>query len=142
MVRQAANTQPSRGMQLCEMFNMHRELIAKGRATKGNIFYDPDVDSSMEMYNVQRSVEVGEISCRQYGLEPHEYAPVVNALRKKWLDYMMKQAFVGQRLHMRLDGGVECYCIVVKFPVISSSGFFVRKLLKLPYMQLNLSVVQ
>ncbi|KAF9614787.1 hypothetical protein IFM89_020641 [Coptis chinensis] len=70
----------------------------------------------------------------EYGLEPHEYAPVVNALRKDphaWLDFMMKQAFVGQQLHMRLDGGVECYCIVVKLPVISSSRFFVRKLLKL-----------
>ncbi|KAF9594297.1 hypothetical protein IFM89_029438, partial [Coptis chinensis] len=55
-VREPANTQPSRGMQLCKMFNMHRELIAKGRATKGNIFYDPDVDSSMEMYNVQVSL--------------------------------------------------------------------------------------
>ncbi|KAF9596780.1 hypothetical protein IFM89_013327 [Coptis chinensis] len=53
----------------------------------------------------------------EYGLEPHKYAPVVNALQKNphaWLDFMMKQAFVGQRLHMRLDGGVECYCIVVK----------------------------
>ncbi|KAF9625239.1 hypothetical protein IFM89_020825, partial [Coptis chinensis] len=38
------------------------------------------------------AAEVGEI-LSEYGLEPHEYAPVVNALRKKpqaWLDFMMK----------------------------------------------------
>lgn len=29
----------------------------------------------------------------QYGIEPHEYSPVVNALRKNpqaWLDFMMR----------------------------------------------------
>ncbi|XP_054825462.1 vacuolar iron transporter 1 [Prosopis cineraria] len=38
------------------------------------------------------AAEVAEILA-QYGIEPHEYAPVVNALRKKpqaWLDFMMK----------------------------------------------------
>ncbi|KAI9168677.1 hypothetical protein LWI28_000304 [Acer negundo] len=38
------------------------------------------------------AAEVSEILA-QYGIEPHEYAPVVNALRKKpraWLDFMMK----------------------------------------------------
>ncbi|KAL3731272.1 hypothetical protein ACJRO7_028190 [Eucalyptus globulus] len=38
------------------------------------------------------AAEVAEILAR-YGIEPHEYGPVVNALRKKpqaWLDFMMK----------------------------------------------------
>ncbi|XP_030553765.1 vacuolar iron transporter 1-like [Rhodamnia argentea] len=38
------------------------------------------------------AAEVAEILA-QYGLEPHEYRPVVNALRKKpqaWLEFMMK----------------------------------------------------
>ncbi|XP_043703608.1 vacuolar iron transporter 1 [Telopea speciosissima] len=38
------------------------------------------------------AAEVAEI-LSQYGLEPHEYGPVVNALRKKpqaWLEFMMK----------------------------------------------------
>ncbi|KAJ4960368.1 hypothetical protein NE237_020278 [Protea cynaroides] len=38
------------------------------------------------------AAEVAEI-LSQYGLEPHEYEPVVNALRKKpqaWLEFMMK----------------------------------------------------
>ncbi|XP_022941920.1 vacuolar iron transporter 1 [Cucurbita moschata] len=38
------------------------------------------------------AAEVAEILAR-YGIEPHEYAPVVNALRKRpqaWLDFMMK----------------------------------------------------
>ncbi|KAF3432088.1 hypothetical protein FNV43_RR26827 [Rhamnella rubrinervis] len=38
------------------------------------------------------AAEVAEILA-QYGIEPHEYAPVVNALRKNpqaWLDFMMK----------------------------------------------------
>ncbi|KNA10933.1 hypothetical protein SOVF_139740 [Spinacia oleracea] len=38
------------------------------------------------------AAEVAEILA-QYGIEPHEYAPVVNALRRKpqaWLDFMMK----------------------------------------------------
>ncbi|THU60832.1 hypothetical protein C4D60_Mb07t16900 [Musa balbisiana] len=38
------------------------------------------------------AAEIGEILA-QYGLEPHEYSPVVNALRNNpqaWLDFMMK----------------------------------------------------
>ncbi|XP_021637276.2 vacuolar iron transporter 1 [Hevea brasiliensis] len=38
------------------------------------------------------AAEVAEILA-EYGIEPHEYGPVVNALRKKpqaWLDFMMK----------------------------------------------------
>ncbi|KAH7510501.1 vacuolar iron transporter 1 [Ziziphus jujuba] len=38
------------------------------------------------------AAEVAEVLA-QYGIEPHEYAPVVNALRKRpqaWLDFMMK----------------------------------------------------
>ncbi|XP_023876600.1 vacuolar iron transporter 1 [Quercus suber] len=38
------------------------------------------------------AAEVAEVLA-QYGIEPHEYTPVVNALRKKpqaWLDFMMK----------------------------------------------------
>ncbi|KAB2047200.1 hypothetical protein ERO13_A13G027600v2 [Gossypium hirsutum] len=38
------------------------------------------------------AAEVAEILA-EYGVEPHEYAPVVNALRKRpqaWLDFMMK----------------------------------------------------
>ncbi|XP_059448824.1 vacuolar iron transporter 1-like [Corylus avellana] len=38
------------------------------------------------------AAEVAEILA-QYGIEPHEYGPVVNALRKKpqaWVDFMMK----------------------------------------------------
>ncbi|WVZ24710.1 hypothetical protein V8G54_003254 [Vigna mungo] len=38
------------------------------------------------------AAEVGEILA-EYGIEAHEYAPVVNALRKNpqaWLDFMMK----------------------------------------------------
>lgn len=38
------------------------------------------------------AAEVAEILA-QYGLEPPEYGPVVNALRKKpqaWLEFMMK----------------------------------------------------
>ncbi|XP_010277698.1 PREDICTED: vacuolar iron transporter 1.1-like isoform X2 [Nelumbo nucifera] len=47
-----------------------------------------------EIINVPdtEAAEVAEILA-EYGLEPHEYGPVVNALRKKpqaWLDFMMK----------------------------------------------------
>ncbi|CAL9168385.1 unnamed protein product [Musa hybrid cultivar] len=38
------------------------------------------------------AAEVGEL-LSQYGLEPHEYGPIVNSLRKKpqaWLEFMMK----------------------------------------------------
>lgn len=41
---------------------------------------------------IAEAAEVAEILA-QYGIEPHEYGPVVNALRKKpqaWLDFMMK----------------------------------------------------
>ncbi|KAF9620840.1 hypothetical protein IFM89_014777 [Coptis chinensis] len=59
-VREPANTQScgnySHGMQLCELLNMHREVVAKGRATKANVFTDMNVDSSLEMYNVQISL--------------------------------------------------------------------------------------
>lgn len=42
--------------------------------------------------NNAEAAEVAEILA-QYGIEPHEYGPVVSALRKKpqaWLDFMMK----------------------------------------------------
>ncbi|KAF9608636.1 hypothetical protein IFM89_010420 [Coptis chinensis] len=59
-VREPANTQScghySHGMQLCELLNMHREVVAKGRATKTNVFADMNVDSSLEIYNVQVSL--------------------------------------------------------------------------------------
>ncbi|KAK9118089.1 hypothetical protein Scep_016182 [Stephania cephalantha] len=47
-----------------------------------------------EIINVPdtEAAEIGEILA-EYGIEPHEYAPVVNALRKRpqaWLDFMMK----------------------------------------------------
>ncbi|KAM0961069.1 hypothetical protein ACFX2I_020388 [Malus domestica] len=47
-----------------------------------------------EIVNVPdtEAAEVAEILA-EYGIEPHEYTPVVNALRKKpqaWLDFMMK----------------------------------------------------
>ncbi|MBA0874914.1 hypothetical protein Goshw_023819 [Gossypium schwendimanii] len=47
-----------------------------------------------EIINVPdvEAAEVAEILA-EYGVEPHEYAPVVNALRKRpqaWLDFMMK----------------------------------------------------
>ncbi|CAI0412748.1 unnamed protein product [Linum tenue] len=41
------------------------------------------------------AAEVAEILA-EYGIEPHEYAPVVSALRKRpqaWLDFMMKSTF-------------------------------------------------
>ena len=40
----------------------------------------------------KEAAEVAEILA-EYGIQPHEYAPVVNALRKNpqaWLDFMMK----------------------------------------------------
>ncbi|XP_078444857.1 vacuolar iron transporter 1 [Wolffia australiana] len=47
-----------------------------------------------EIVNVPdtEAAEIGEI-LSEYGLEPHEYAPLVNALRRNpqaWLDFMMK----------------------------------------------------
>nr|BAH59030.1 vacuolar iron transporter [Tulipa gesneriana]BAH59033.1 vacuolar iron transporter [Tulipa gesneriana] len=47
-----------------------------------------------EIINVPdvEAAEIGEVLA-QYGLEPHEYNPVVNSLRKNpkaWLDFMMK----------------------------------------------------
>lgn len=38
------------------------------------------------------AAEIGEI-LSQYGMEPHEYAPLVNALRRDpqaWLEFMMR----------------------------------------------------
>ncbi|CAN0871713.1 Vacuolar iron transporter 1, partial [Linum grandiflorum] len=46
------------------------------------------------------AAEVAEILA-DYGVQPHEYAPVVNALRKNpqaWLDFMMKVSGVGTQL--------------------------------------------
>ena len=46
----------------------------------------------MENGNYAEAAEIAEI-LSQYGIEPHEYAPVVHALRRKpqaWLDFMMK----------------------------------------------------
>lgn len=41
---------------------------------------------------VAEAAEVAEI-LSEYGIQPHEYTPVVNSLRKNpkaWLDFMMK----------------------------------------------------
>lgn len=41
---------------------------------------------------IAEAAEVAEILA-EYGIEPHEYSPVVSALRKNpqaWLDFMMK----------------------------------------------------
>ncbi|KAG4110066.1 hypothetical protein ERO13_D13G026400v2 [Gossypium hirsutum] len=51
-----------------------------------------------EIINVPdvEAAEVAEILA-EYGVEPHEYAPVVNALRKRpqaWLDFMMKEPLI------------------------------------------------
>ena len=49
-------------------------------------------DESINWLQNVEAAEVAEILA-EYGIEPHQYAPVVNALRKNpqaWLDFMMK----------------------------------------------------
>lgn len=49
---------------------------------------------------VAEAAEVAEILA-EYGIAPHEYSPVVNALRKNpqaWLDFMMK--YVSYQFYM------------------------------------------
>ncbi|XXG51205.1 hypothetical protein AAC387_Pa02g5030 [Persea americana] len=58
-----------------------------------------------EIINVPdtEAVEIAEI-LSQYGLEPHEYGPVVNALRKNpkaWLEFMMKFELGLEKPHPR-----------------------------------------
>ena len=50
------------------------------------------------------AAEIGEI-LEQYGVEPHEYGPVVDALRRNpqaWLDFMMKWVVYSLRIQKRL----------------------------------------
>ncbi|KAF9588333.1 hypothetical protein IFM89_008763 [Coptis chinensis] len=52
--RSQSHGDSSRGMELCElMFNMHREVVAKGRATRANIILDATLDTPMDIYNVR-----------------------------------------------------------------------------------------
>lgn len=44
------------------------------------------------LLTIPEAAEIGEIMS-QYGLEPHEYGPVVDGLRRNpqaWLDFMMR----------------------------------------------------
>ncbi|KAF9609092.1 hypothetical protein IFM89_013346 [Coptis chinensis] len=41
----------SKGMELCELINMHREVVAKERATRANIILDATLDTPMDIYN-------------------------------------------------------------------------------------------
>ncbi|KAF9587355.1 hypothetical protein IFM89_001455 [Coptis chinensis] len=51
--RSQSHGDSSRGMELCELINMHREVVAKGRATRANIILDATLDTLMDIYNVR-----------------------------------------------------------------------------------------
>ncbi|OAY75321.1 Vacuolar iron transporter 1.1 [Ananas comosus] len=74
-----------------EFFTRGRYLAAKSEADH----YMREMKREQEeIINVPdtEAAEIGEI-LSEYGLEPHEYGPVVNALRKNpqaWLEFMMK----------------------------------------------------
>ncbi|KAF9621532.1 hypothetical protein IFM89_022759 [Coptis chinensis] len=51
--RSQSHGDSSRGMELCELINMHREVVAKGRATRANIILDATPDTPMDIYNVR-----------------------------------------------------------------------------------------
>ncbi|KAF9613362.1 hypothetical protein IFM89_007440 [Coptis chinensis] len=51
--RSQSHGDSSRGMELCELINMHREVVAKGRATRANIILDATLDTPMDIYNVR-----------------------------------------------------------------------------------------
>ncbi|KAJ8427099.1 hypothetical protein Cgig2_011299 [Carnegiea gigantea] len=66
-------------------------LAAKSEADH----YNRELKREEEEINSVPDTEAAEIAeiLSQYGIEPHEYAPVVHALRRKpqaWLDFMMK----------------------------------------------------
>ncbi|PIA63813.1 hypothetical protein AQUCO_00201267v1 [Aquilegia coerulea] len=66
-------------------------LAAKSEADHYNMELKREQEEIITVPDTE-AAEVGEILA-EYGLEPHEYAPVVDALRKKpqaWLDFMMK----------------------------------------------------
>lgn len=53
-----------------------------------------DINPSV-LWDDKKNAEAAEVAeiLSEYGIEPNEYRPVVNALRKKpqaWLDFMMK----------------------------------------------------
>ncbi|KAF9611109.1 hypothetical protein IFM89_027002 [Coptis chinensis] len=50
--RSQSHGDSSREMELCELINMHREVVAKGRATRANIILDATLDTPMDIYNV------------------------------------------------------------------------------------------
>ncbi|KAF9606853.1 hypothetical protein IFM89_029452 [Coptis chinensis] len=53
----------SRGMELCEVINMHREVVAKGRATRANIILDATLDTPMDIYNVHVCLVIDRTEC-------------------------------------------------------------------------------
>ncbi|WCJ33650.1 vacuolar iron transporter 1 [Euphorbia peplus] len=66
-------------------------LAAKSEADH----YARELKREQEEINTVPDTEAAEIAeiLAEYGIEPHEYEPVVNALRKRpqaWLDFMMK----------------------------------------------------
>ncbi|XP_065856639.1 vacuolar iron transporter 1-like [Euphorbia lathyris] len=66
-------------------------LAAKSEADH----YERELKREQEEINTVPDTEAAEIAeiLAEYGIQPHEYEPVVNALRKRpqaWLDFMMK----------------------------------------------------
>ncbi|KAF9603798.1 hypothetical protein IFM89_037932 [Coptis chinensis] len=51
--RSQSHGDSSRGMELCELINMHQEVVAKERATRANIILDATLDTPMDIYNVR-----------------------------------------------------------------------------------------
>ncbi|KAF9587460.1 hypothetical protein IFM89_003399 [Coptis chinensis] len=58
--RSQSHGDSSRGMELCELINMHREVVAKGRATRANIILDATLDTPMDIYNVRVCLVIGD----------------------------------------------------------------------------------
>ncbi|KAF9588325.1 hypothetical protein IFM89_008755, partial [Coptis chinensis] len=79
--RSQSHGDSSRGMELCELINMHREVVAKGRATRANIILDATLDTPMDIYNAVRVCLVIDPTEALY-LDPKEHSGSYTFLRQ------------------------------------------------------------
>ncbi|KAF9620319.1 hypothetical protein IFM89_011054 [Coptis chinensis] len=91
--RSQSHGDSSRGMELCELINMHREVVAKGRATRANIILDATLDTPMDIYNVRVLTDsdmLGRIPDLFHDLRL--WNPRLNEAELKFLAALLKKA--------------------------------------------------
>ncbi|KAF9599579.1 hypothetical protein IFM89_001075, partial [Coptis chinensis] len=100
----------SRGMELCELINMHREVVAKGRATMANIILDATLDTQ---WTFTTSVYALSLTALSAYLDPKEHSG----------SYTFLQQSNGRRiLLVSFRYGILFVCVIISLLLVFVCG--------------------